>query len=227
MAETKAKASTPEESPPDGAMPDPGRATDEVPAVREDLRAALRSLEQARHEFKAWAGSAPQAGAPPQAGAAPQPDPEPQARSEPRLERHDALRRAEAEAEAYLENAKRRVDALCRSMLSTIEEEAWALRREAEEAIRARWSDAEEEANAYLAGSLRQADRIVEERRARIAELSRSITHGAARITSRLDDADRVQAQFDRLVLALSQTAERIAHEHGPQPAALSRYPLR
>ncbi len=227
-------------------------------AVREDLRAALATLEEARGEFNIWLGAtqraerAEAAAAPnevaPTRQATPRADPLPR-RSDAEAVHHPsqpqplpprvaylaapppfatarpaapplrqvdamgAIERADAEARAYLEEAKRRVDGLVRTMLGSVEEQAWALRQEAEAGIRGRWNQVESEASTYLGAARHHADHLVEERRARIAGLSDSITARAERISSHMEDADAVKSQFERLVAALSIAADRVARE--------------
>lgn len=217
------------------ALDDLERSAGEAAAVRDDLRAVLSSLEDARREFNVWLGDE----APPER-VEPPPRPEPwDLREEPVTVRRGPrfrspepapapprpvqgpppvrsrfdLNDAESEARAYLEDAKRRVDTLVETMLGSVEQEAWALRRETEEGIRSRWNEVEAEAVDYLIEARRSAERLVEQRRLRICELSDAITRGSERVTARLEDADRVRSQFDRLVWSLSMTADRIASD--------------
>lgn len=124
---------------------------------------------------------------------------------------------AEREAREYLAQAKKRADSLVATMISAVEREASELRREAEEGIRARWKAVEQEADAYLESARRVADGMVNERQAQIGSLSDEILSGARDLTSGLEDAARVRAQFETFVRALSETADRIAAEAAAQ----------
>ena len=120
---------------------------------------------------------------------------------------------AEAEAQRYLEEAKQRADSMVQSIVSAVESEADAMRRDAEEGIRRRWAQVETEAEAFLADARRAADGIVENRQRRIAELSDTIVALAGELTERMIDAAEMQRRFDALVTSLSDAAERIAKD--------------
>lgn len=121
------------------------------------------------------------------------------------------MREAEREAREYLDQAKRRADSLVNTMVGAVEQEAAEMRRDAEAGIRNRWQRAEVEAERHLGEARRIADSMVSERQQRIAALSDGITGRADALTAGMDDADRVRAQFDSFVRALSRTADQIA----------------
>lgn len=130
------------------------------------------------------------------------------------------LREADLEARAYLESAKRRADSLVASMVGAVEHEAAQARRDAEEAIRARWKQVEVDATRHVENARRVAARMVSERQQRIAKLSDGISDRATALTAGMDDADRVRAQFDAFIRALAQTADQIAREPTGPPQA-------
>lgn len=144
--------------------------------------------------------------------AAPEPAPAPE---EAVLEGSFETKMAEAEAEArvYLDAAKRRADSLVQAMVGAVEHEATEARREAEESIRARWRQVEVEATRHVENARRVSSQMVSERQARISKLSDGISTRAEALTAGMDDAGRVQAQFDAFVRALSVTADQIARE--------------
>jgi hypothetical protein len=121
------------------------------------------------------------------------------------------MRAAEEEARAYLDGAKRRADSLVASMIGAVEQEAAEIRRSAEEGVRARWRQVEVDADRHVENARRVADRMVAERQRRIAALSEGITERAGALTAGMEDADRVRAQFDHFVRALSAAADQIA----------------
>lgn len=131
------------------------------------------------------------------------------------------LREAEREAQSYLESAKRRADSLVASMIEAVEREAAQTRRDAEEAIRARWEQVEVDANRQIENARQVAARMVYERQQRIAKLSDGISERASALTAGMDDAERVRAQFDAFIRALAAAADRIAREPAgrPQPS--------
>jgi hypothetical protein len=131
---------------------------------------------------------------------------------------------AEADAQRYLEEAKQRADSMVQSIINSVEAEADALRRDAEEGIRRRWAQVEAEAERFLDEARRAADGVVENRQRRIAELSDTIVGLAGELTERMTDAAEMQRQFDALVGALSDAAERIASdpETGASPVPAS-----
>ncbi len=121
------------------------------------------------------------------------------------------MREAEREAREYLDHAKRRADSLVNTMVGAVEQEAAEMRRDAEAGIRARWQQVEVDAERHLGEARRIAESMVSERQQRIAALSDGITGRADALTAGMDDADRVRAQFDSFVRALSRTADQIA----------------
>ena len=122
-------------------------------------------------------------------------------------------RRPKREARLYLERAKHRADSLIASMIDAVEHEAAAIRREAEEGIRARWLQVESDAQRHLEEAARVGEGIVAERQQRLAELSEQITSRAEAVAAGLHDAERIRTQFEAFVRALSLTAGRIAQE--------------
>jgi vacuolar-type H+-ATPase subunit H len=143
--------------------------------------------------------------------------PAPEAPTAPRLRQFGGLDReadsAEREALEYLAQAKKRADSLVATMIGAVEREAAELRKEAEEGIRSRWNAVEEEAGRYLEDARRVADGMVTERQDQISSLSDEIVTSARQVTSGLEDAARVRAQFEAFVRTLSATAGRIAEE--------------
>lgn len=127
------------------------------------------------------------------------------------------MREADLEARAYLESAKRRVDSLVTTIVGAVEYEAAQARREAEEAIRARWKQVEVDATRQIENARRVAARMVSERQQRIAKLSDGISDRATALTAGMDDADRVRAQFDAFIRALALTADQVARERTGQ----------
>jgi vacuolar-type H+-ATPase subunit H len=123
------------------------------------------------------------------------------------------LNAAEREAREYLAQAKQRADTLVATMIGAVEREAAELKREAEEGIRARWNAVEEEAGRYLDDARRVADGMVTERQTQISAVSDEILTNARSVSTGLEDAARVRAQFEAFVRTLSATAARIAEE--------------
>ncbi len=123
------------------------------------------------------------------------------------------MARAEREAQQYLEHAKRRADSLVDSMVGALEREAEEIRDEAEERIRERWRSVEAAAARHLEEARRVAAAMVGERQERIGALSDAICARAESLSQGMEDADRIQRQFDRFVRALAETADAIARE--------------
>ncbi len=123
------------------------------------------------------------------------------------------MREAERAAREYLDRAKARADSLVTTMIGAVEREAAEIRRDAEDGIRERWNAVEVEAGRYLDDARRVADGIVSERQEAIGEISDDILGRAESLTTGLDDADRIKAQFERFVQALAETSNRIAEE--------------
>jgi hypothetical protein len=174
----------------------------ELAAPDAGLGAALEGLEQADRNFSIRFGGRHPSPEPPAQ------DPEP---TFPRSSFDERVRAAEREATAYLEDAKRRADSLVNAMVAAVEREAAEMRREAEAGIRARWEAIEIDAARHLDEARRVADRLVAERQRRIAALSDGITGRAQALTAGLEDAERVRAQFDSFVRALSEAAATVA----------------
>lgn len=168
------------------------------------LGAALAGLERAGRNFSVrFGGSHP----PPESPASDAGPPLPRSTLDERV------RAAEREATAYLEDAKRRADSLVNAMVAAVEREAEEMRREAEAGIRARWEAVEIDAARHLDEARRVAERLVAERQRRISALSDGITGRAQALTAGLEDAERVRAQFDSFVRALSAAAATVAAE--------------
>jgi cell division septum initiation protein DivIVA len=123
------------------------------------------------------------------------------------------MREAQREAEQYLERAKRRADRLVNTMVSAVEREAAEIREDAERGIRERWRTVEAEASRFLSDAKRVADNMVAERQGRISELSDGIAGRAQALTRGMEDAERVQRQFEGFVRILSETANQIAQQ--------------
>ena len=121
------------------------------------------------------------------------------------------MREAEREALRYLERARLRVDGMIASMLDAADRETAAMRREAEAEIRTRWQQIEFDAQRHVAEARSVAERMVDERQRRIAELSDEITARAQALAASMEDAERVRAQFDSFVRTLAATADQIA----------------
>lgn len=120
-------------------------------------------------------------------------------------------------------------DRLVASMVEVVEREAAAIGREAEQGIRARWEQVEEETRRHLDDAAAVAEAMVSERQERIAELSDAIAGRAEALAATLEDAERIRAQFTAFVRALSETAEAIAAEAAPvtPPQPVTRLPER
>lgn len=136
------------------------------------------------------------------------------------------MREAEQEARGYLEGAKRRADSLVATMVGAVEHEAAEIRRVAEEGIGDRWRQVEVDASRHVERARRVAERMVVERQQRIAALSDGITGRARALTAGMDDAERVRAQFDAFVRALSVAADQIAGAPGAAGAAAELHEL-
>ncbi|MGI8727245.1 MAG: hypothetical protein ACR2K6_06135 [Solirubrobacterales bacterium] len=134
------------------------------------------------------------------------------------------MKAAEDEAKRYLDQAKGRADKLVQSMIGAVEQEAEQIQHEAQQRIRARFERAETEAGQYAERAQRVSEEMVADRQQRIAELSDGITLGASALTTGMEDAKRVQDQFEGFVQALSKTASRIA-QGSTQPGS-HRQPL-
>lgn len=137
--------------------------------------------------------------------------------SDPQLGEGDVLearmREAEAEVRAYLERAKARADSVVAAMEHAVERESESLREHAEQGISARWQQAELDAGRQVAEARLVAERMVAERQRRLAALSDGISGRAQRLTSGMDDAERLRGQFDSFVRALSATADLVARD--------------
>jgi hypothetical protein len=171
-----------------------------------DLAEALGGLDRATRNFARRLGERPDA------DLEPTPERDAALGSGSPQEGFDArMHEAEREARAYLDHAKRRADGLVNAMVGAVEQEAAEMRRDAEAGIRARWQQVEFDAERHLGEAQRIADSMVSERQQRISALSDGITGRADALTAGMDDADRVRAQFDLFVRALSRTADQIA----------------
>jgi len=176
----------------------------EPPAT--DLEAALGDLDRATRSFAERLGSAA-AGAP---GQAP---------------RAADLRPGDAEREARecLEDARRRADSLVAALVAAGERDAATIRREAEDEIRAQREAMEAEAARQLEEARMVAERMVADRQQRIAEISDSIAERGRALSAAMEDAERIGAQFDAFVRALSAAAARVAADDEHRPAILGR----
>ncbi len=192
-----------------------------------DLAAALGDLDRATRNFAERLGAPAAAGATAPPRFAPAPAPAERAVSAPPVAPVDPpgtarrafearMREAEREAGEYLEHAKRRADSLVNAMVGAVERESAEMRREAEVGIRARWQAVEVDAARQVEEARRVAERMVADRQQRIAALSDGITGKARALSAGMDDAERVRAQFDAFVRALSRAADRIAAAREP-----------
>jgi len=163
-----------------------------------DLGPTLDDLEQATRSFNMRFGGAQQADS---------------SRLDADRLYDERIRHAEREAAAYLADAKRRADNLVNAMAAAVEREAAAMQRDAEEGIRARWQAVEADAARHVEEARDVAERLVAERQRRIAALSDGITARAEALTAGLADAERVRAQFESFVRALSRAADQVAGE--------------
>lgn len=243
MAEHEGDGSRDVRVPEDGSRP-PAAPPTSSPAAA-DLAAALGGLDRATRNFTRRLGegqreverarlAGEQAIRDAALAANAEPTAEPEAAIAPEAAVHDAgigaggafdrrLREADLEARAYLESAKRRADSLVASMVGAVEYEAAQARRDAEEAIRARWKQVEVDATRHVENARRVAARMVSERQQRISKLSDGISDRATALTAGMDDADRVRAQFDAFIRALALTADQIAREPTGQQAGQVR----
>ncbi len=131
----------------------------------------------------------------------------------------DAAAAMEEEMREHLVAAKRRADAMVRSMLAAVESEANAMRAEAEAGIRARWAEVDRDTDRQLEVAEVQAEAIVERRKERLEVMSGDITEMGERLTAQMADAEETRLQFLAFVEALSATASRIARgDEGPEP---------
>ena len=190
-----------------------------IPSPEFDLSAALGGLDRATKDFTrrldeaqslaartaaVHQAPAPQTPAPPVHTAAPR-------SREDTGDEH--LREAEREARLYLERAKQRADSLVASLIDAVEQEAAAIRRDAEEGIRTRWLQVETDARRHLEEAVRVGDGIVAERQDHLGTMSDLITRRAEALSTGLEDAERIRTQFEAFVRALSLTADRIAQQ--------------
>jgi len=166
----------------------------ELPAI--DLEAALRDLDRATRRLSERLGKAAIPGPPPPDAPAAGTD------------------GAEPDARAYVEDAKRRADALIGTLIAAVERDAATLR-----------SAAEAEAECRIEEARQLADRMVADRRQRIAEVSDRITERAQTLSAAMDDAARIGAQFDAFLRALSAAAARIAADDEQRPIAIGHGP--
>lgn len=213
-------------------MPDsPNRSDSAAPTgesggwSRAEIDAAIAGLDRATRRFTSQvdalatngpASDSPASAAPatpPAAAPAAPPAGPPPAAATPGRSFDEEMSAAEREARAYLEQAKRRADALVSTMIGAVEREAAQIREEAETGIRERWRNVEAEAGRYLEDCRRVADGMVAERQERIGDLSDGIVDRARSLTSGLEDAERIRAQFDAFVRALAATSNQIAEE--------------
>jgi hypothetical protein len=118
-----------------------------------------------------------------------------------------------------------------RSLLADAEATAVALRHQGEQEAQARRRDAETEALKIIEDARREAERFLAERVARVSQLSDEILARGQSVVERLDAADEVRSQIADLVLALGETAARLANEvrsmPGPRAPEFGREPVR
>ena len=100
-----------------------------------------------------------------------------------------------------------------RSVISAAESAATAIRHEAEQEVQGKRRAAEAERERYLEHAKSEAEALLEQRIARISELSDSLIEGAEAILMRLDGAQEVKRQLETMVQALAHTAEALAAE--------------
>jgi vacuolar-type H+-ATPase subunit H len=118
-----------------------------------------------------------------------------------------------------------------RSLLADAESAADALRHQAEQESQARLRAAETEALRVVEEARREAERFLTDRIERVSKLSDDILKRGQSIVERLDAADEVRGQLAELVLALGETAARLANEvramPGPRAPDIARQPVR
>ena len=100
-----------------------------------------------------------------------------------------------------------------RRIVAAAEAEAADIRFEADAYATARRREADEEAERILAEARQSAEELVLARVRRISELSDTIVDRGHRIAGAFESADEVKQRLQRLVVALSEAAERLAVE--------------
>jgi multidrug efflux pump subunit AcrA (membrane-fusion protein) len=100
-----------------------------------------------------------------------------------------------------------------RALVAAAEGMAAAVRSDADSYAAERRREADVEVERRLREASEQADALLAERLARIADLSDRIMERAEAVLERLESAEEVRAQLTELTRALGDTAERIAEE--------------
>jgi hypothetical protein len=100
-----------------------------------------------------------------------------------------------------------------RTIISSAEAAASAVRHEAEQKAQVKRRAAEEEARLIVDDARREAEGYLAQRVRRISELSDAIVERAEQVLSRLDRATEVRRQLQGLADSLGETAERMAQE--------------
>jgi vacuolar-type H+-ATPase subunit H len=105
-----------------------------------------------------------------------------------------------------------------RSVLSEAESAANAVRHQAEQQAQARMRAAETESLRIVEDARREAERFLAERIAVVSQLSDDLLKRGQALVERMDSADEVRGQLASLVLALGDTAARLANEVRAMP---------
>jgi multidrug efflux pump subunit AcrA (membrane-fusion protein) len=124
-----------------------------------------------------------------------------------------------------------------RALVAAAEGMAAAVRSDADNYAAERRREADAEVERRLREASEQADALLAERLARIADLSDRIMERAEAVLERLESAEEVRAQLTQLTRALGDTAERISRELGevagggsqvaePEPEAEPEHPM-
>lgn len=100
-----------------------------------------------------------------------------------------------------------------RTIISSAEAAASAVRHEAEQKAQVKRRAAEEEARLIVEDARREAEAYLAQRVRRISELSDAMVERAESILSRLDRATEVKRQLQGLADSLGETAERMSRE--------------
>ena len=136
----------------------------------------------------------------------------------------DELERASHSASDEHELASE-VSERIRTIISSAEAAANAVRHEADQKAQVKRRAAEEEARLIVDDARREAEAYLAQRVRRISELSDAIVERAESILTRLDRATEVRRQLQGLADSLGDTAERMARElaEGELPTAGER----
>ena len=109
-----------------------------------------------------------------------------------------------------------------RSVLSEAESAANAVRHQAEQQAQARLRAAETESLRIVEDARREAERFLAERIAVVSRVSDDLLRRGQSLVERMDAADEVRGQLASLVLALGDTAARLANEVRAMPGPSS-----